>query len=121
MRALRLAPSRCATQAPTAWAPVHQGGPTTLNILSLHPGLEGSTWKKVALAAALAVVLCALPFKTVFSDEDRDGRNRHHQDEGRRRNDARRHRHYPVYVPAPIYRPRYESPGIRLVIPFDIH
>jgi hypothetical protein len=91
-----------------------------MNFMSLHADLVGSVLKKAALAAALAVVLFALPLKAVFADEDRDGRNRQHHNEGRRDNEARRHRRYPVYVPAPVYRPRYDSPGIRLVIPIDI-
>jgi hypothetical protein len=46
----------------------------------------------------------------------RDDRRGHAQD--RRRSHYRR---YPVGVPPPVYYPRYESPGIRLVFLIDIH
>ena len=69
---------------------------------------------------AFAAVVGALPVATAFADND-DRRDNQHQERGHREQENRgRHHRYPVYVPPPVYRPRYESPGIRLVIPIDI-
>ena len=72
----------------------------------------------LVLAACAASLL--LPALTQ-ADEGRHDR----RDEGRRGEERHRvHRpvrhRYPVYVPAPIYYPHYESPGISIVIPLDL-
>jgi hypothetical protein len=52
---------------------------------------------------------------------DRRGEERQRQHQYRYENQRRPMRHrYPVYVPPPIYYPHYESPGISIVIPFDL-
>ena len=100
---------------------------------SLNQPAAGSALRRVAAVAAFALV-AALPLRLAHADNDdrRDDRRSQyqHEDRGRRDNQARyrheppryeRYRRYPVYAPPPVYYPRYESPGIRLVFPFDIH
>ena len=48
-----------------------------------------------------------------------EGRRDRRGEQQQRQHRPMRHR-YPVYVPPPIYYPHYESPGIRIVIPFDL-
>jgi hypothetical protein len=54
--------------------------------------------------------------------EERQRQYQHqHQYQNQYENQRRPMRHrYPVYVPPPIYYPHYESPGINIVIPFDL-
>lgn len=91
-----------------------------MSSFNLHHCRCGSWLKKAVVVMAFAVVVSWLPLGAAFADND-DKRDRQHQDQGRHEQESRgRHHRYPVHVPPPVYRPRYESPGIRLVIPIDI-
>jgi hypothetical protein len=87
------------------------------------PTTTGVTLRRIALAAALAVVIGAIPMKPAFADNDRNDRDRHgdRRDRDRGHDRGRGHYRYHVYAPPPVYYPREESPGIRLFFPIEIH
>jgi hypothetical protein len=86
-----------------------------------HPNSPAAAVRKAAAVIAFAAVLGALPLRAAFADDDHRRDDREHQNRGHHHEEAgRRHYRYPVYAPPPIYRPRYESPGIRLVFPIEI-
>jgi len=79
-----------------------------------------SAFPGIALAVAVAAVVSILPLSQALADND----GRHGNDSrGRRGPPPRmsRYHHYPVYAPPPVYYPRDDSPGIRLIFPIDIH
>jgi len=91
--------------------------------------------RRIAVVLAFAV-MASLPLRVAHAGgDDRRGQSEQqdrgqqqdrgrHGEEGRARREpprSARYRRYPVYAPPPVYYPRYESPGIRLVFPFDIH
>ena len=82
------------------------------------------TTRSGGLPALLVLAACAAGLLVPALASANPGQH-DRRDEGRRGEERRRvHRpvrhRYPVYVPAPIYYPHYESPGIRIVIPFDL-
>jgi hypothetical protein len=94
-----------------------------MRISTTISSITSCTLRRIAFAAALAVVIGATPMAPAFADNDRNDRNdrnrhghEHDHDRGRGH-----HYRYPVYVPPPVYRPRYESPGITLFFPIEIH
>jgi hypothetical protein len=103
-----------------------------MNMTSPNPGryITGSALKRVAVAVAFAAIVSSLPLRVAFADDnDRRGQDQHqdrgrydNQDHGRRGPPPRasRYHRYPVYAPPPVYYPRDDSPGIRLVFPINI-
>ena len=81
-------------------------------------GVAAGAWMGAAIAGAIFSIVPAGPARADHGDDRRDS----HRDEGRDHRDrpVRGHR-YRVYAPPTVYYPPVASPGIRLVIPIDIH
>ena len=102
---------------------VRQDRQATMRILVSHSASSLARLLRAAIAVAFVAMFSVLPVRVVHADNDdrRGQRQRQHQEQGRHeREDRGRYRRYPVRVPPPVYRPRYESPGIRLIIPIEI-
>ncbi len=71
------------------------------------------------IAALLVLGACVAGLLVPAVSSADEGRRDRRGEQQQRQHRPMRHR-YPVYVPPPIYYPHYESPGIRIVIPFDL-
>jgi hypothetical protein len=82
----------------------------------------GAVGRRSTLGIAIAALcLTLLPVRMVLADHG-DDRGRSHRDDDRGHRDMHRRGHrYRVYAPPTVYYPQVVSPGIRLVIPIEIH